>query len=858
MAFSKHILGFAAFLLVCILLCPVASLAQSVASGTVEGSVADPTGGVVVGARVEMQNPLTGASQTTTTDAQGMFRLTNIPFNPYHIQVTQPGFATASQDVNVRTTVPISLQIKLSVAAVSQEVSVRTGIEDILENVPYAHADVDMTTLDKLPVLSPASGLSDAIMLSSPGVVADSNGFFHPLGDHAQTSFSVDGQPISDQQSKAFSTQIPVNAIQNMEVITGTPSAEFGDKTSLVVNATTRSGLGLMRRTGSVVAQYGSFGTPSVETTFGIGGPKSGWFMATNGVRSGRFLDTPEFTPIHAVGNNQNTFNRFDFVPNSKDVFHVNFLVARNWFQVPNTLDQIGQDQRQKVVTFNIAPGYQHTFSPTTLLTISPFIRQDRVNYYPSADQTLDTPATLSQNRRLTNWGVRSDVSYVAGRHNLKIGMQLMQTRLGENFGIGITDFTLNPVCLNGAGDPQELPTVKNPAQCAGRGFVANPDFNSDLLPLDLTRGGSIFNFASTGNVNEYAGYIQDTMTIGNLSVNVGLREDHYSGGNGITDTQGEPRAGVSYFVKGTGTVLRAGFAHTMETPYNENLLVATSPLASALIAAVSSSGQAPVAPGSRNQFNAGLQQALTRFVQVEGDYFWKYTDNAYDFGTLFNTPITFPITWQKSKLDGVSLRVSSININGFQWYTTLGHNRARYFPSGGDSVFRIDHDQAFQETSNIRYQWKKTGPWAAFTWRYDSGLVAGDVADLDSVLGLSGAEQLAIGFRCGTSVPTIDTPLTSGQCNNSNYSAVRVKIPAPGTEDDDHNPPRIRPRHLFDAGFGVDNLLHAAQERSRVTLRFTITNFTNNVALYNFHSTFSGTHFVAPRSYVGSIGFVF
>src|SRR5437773_11617157 len=135
-------------------------------------------------------------------------------------------------------------------------------------------------------MFSPASGLSDAIVLSSPGVVADSNGFFHPLGDHAQTSFAIDGHPISDQQSKAFSTQVPVNAIQNMEVVTGTPNAEFGDKTSLVVNATTRSGLGLMRPRGDIVAEYGSFGTPSLGAILGLGGPKFGWFIAANGVRS--------------------------------------------------------------------------------------------------------------------------------------------------------------------------------------------------------------------------------------------------------------------------------------------------------------------------------------------------------------------------------------------------------------------------------------------------------------------------------------------------------------------------------------------------------------------------------------------
>jgi hypothetical protein len=813
---------FYVFVVLIVLLCGVIPLgAQSVGSGTIEGTVVDPTGLVIVGASVGLQNPVTGVMQMTTTDGSGVFRFTNVPFNNYHLQVTQDAFTPAAQDVNVRTAVTVSVKITLSLAAFAQEVKVEAGSEDILENVPYAHADVDVGMLNKLPTMTPAAGLSDAIVLSSPGVVSDSNGFFHPLGDHAQTSFSIDGQPISDQQSKAFSTQIPVNAIQNMELVTGTPSAEFGDKTSLVVNATTRSALGLTKPTGSITTSYASFGTPSIETTLGIGGPKAGWFMATNALRSGRFLDTPEFTPLHAIGNNENTFNRFDFVPNTKDAFHVNVFLARNWFQIPNTLDQINQDQRQKVVTFNIAPGYQHTFSAKTLLTVNPFIREDRVHYYPSPDPSFDTPATLSQDRQLMNWGTRADISHVSGRHNLKIGTQVTQTRLTENFSLEITDPNFNPALLASLGS------------------------------------GTQFRFAGKGNVNEFAAYAQDTMTLGALTLNLGLRATHYDAVGTIKASQAEPRAGISYLFHRSGTVLRAGYAHTLETPYNENLLVATSPAGAFLIGAFSSQGQAALRPGTRNQFNVGLQQALSRYVQAEADVFWKYTDNAFDFGVILNTPVTFPVSWQKSKLDGASLRVSSTNIHGFQWYTTLGHNRARYFPVAGP-VFRIDHDQAFQQTSNLRYQWKKTGPWADFTWRYDSGLVAGDAADLNSVLQLTGVEQLAIGFRCGSSVPTATAPLTAAQCNNSNYSAARVRIPAPGTENDDTNPARIAPRNIYDAGFGIDNLLRQAQEHSHMTLRFTVTNLTNNVALYNFHSTFSGTHFVTPRTYTGAIGFVF
>src|SRR6266496_169318 len=106
----------------CVLLLGASIYGQWVASGTIEGTVVDPTGAVVVGAMVEIRNPLTGFQQTAVTDSSGMFRFTNVPFNPYHIQVTQKGFAPAAQDVNVRTTVPIPVKITLAVAGVTEAV----------------------------------------------------------------------------------------------------------------------------------------------------------------------------------------------------------------------------------------------------------------------------------------------------------------------------------------------------------------------------------------------------------------------------------------------------------------------------------------------------------------------------------------------------------------------------------------------------------------------------------------------------------------------------------------------------------------------------------------------------------------
>src|ERR1035438_6472129 len=127
----------------------------------------------------------------------------------------------------------------------------------MIEVNPSAHSDADRSLLTKLPMSDPGGGLSQAIEYSTGGVAADGNGLFHPLGDHAEVSFVIDGQPISDQQSKVFSTQLPTSAIQSMQLTTGTPDAEFGDKTSLVANITTRSGLGSGRVFGNIDANYG-------------------------------------------------------------------------------------------------------------------------------------------------------------------------------------------------------------------------------------------------------------------------------------------------------------------------------------------------------------------------------------------------------------------------------------------------------------------------------------------------------------------------------------------------------------------------------------------------------------------------
>ena len=894
-------------------------------SASIGGTVLDPTGAVVPNAAVEIHNPVSHFDRSTTTDSSGKFTFPNVPFNPYHLSVSGQGFAPYAQDVEIRSAVPVDVKINLKVAGSSQTVTVEAG-EDLLENDPTAHTDVDRALFDKIPLESASSSLSALVTQSTPGIAADSNGLFHGMGDHASNSFSIDGQPITDQQSKVFSNQVPVDSIESLEVIQGAPPAEYGGKTSLVIVATTRSGQGMTTPHGSVTASYGSFGTSNVGFNLGYGGQKWGNFISANALNSGRFLDPPEFKVMRDKGNEENVFDRVDYQFTGADSIHFNFGYTRSWFQNPNTYDQqfhtcsagftcnsagqatnpltgavLGQtDQRSKIGTFNIAPSWTHVVSSSAVLTLGAFVRKDQFNYYPSADPFADfspdlQAQTIAQDRKLTNAGLRGDISYVKGIHNIKAGFTFQHTFLTENDTLGTVDpgflalfNQLDPVtgapvpgtsCLDSAGNPTGPP-------CA------------TLAPSDLTRGGTSLFFHGHTDVKEGALYVQDSITKGNWAFNVGIRGDIYRGF--AKDAQAQPRVGIAYKVKPSNTVLRVSYARTMESPFNENLIIASTGCSNPVIAAMVPPPNIPcvsgdIRPGWRNEFHAGLQQAIGKYLVIDGEYIWKYTHGAYDFGVVAASPIAFPIEWHNSKIPGYTLRVSVPNYRGFTAYVVMSSVAARFFPPqvGGvpflpaPGVFRIDHDEKFNQTTHFQYQPWKNGPWLGFNWRYDSGLVAGSIPCSAPTATCFGSTPIADGG--GANIPSgqvafvnniTGLPLTADQefqagltcdgkpaapspfgpalatCDAAGLGSTYVKIPAPGKENDDHNPQRIAPRNLFDLSVGDDNLLRG--ERYKWSLRLTAINLTNKVALYNFFSTFSGTHYVTPRSLTAELGFHF
>jgi len=911
----RRAVGFFVFLFS--MVASVSTLFAQSNSGIVSGTVTDPIGASIQGAVVSISNPVSGYSRSVPTDSAGHFQFTNLPLNSYHLTATAKGFASVAQDAHVSSSIPQIIKIALKVEGTSTSVNVEA--EDLLSNDPIAHTNVDRNLFNRLPLESQSSSLSSLVTLASPGVAADSNGLFHGLGDHASNSFSVDGQPITDQQSKVFSNQIPSNAIQSIEVIPGAPPAEYGGKTSLIINVTTRSGQGSTVPHGSVTASYGSFGSATGGFDLSYGGQNWGNFVEIDGLNTGRFLDGPEFAVFHDRGNELNFFDRIDRSFTAKDSIHLNLNYTRSWFQTPNTFDNLNvmnvvsggsgsnpvfgnlgnTDQRAKIETFDIAPLYTHLIGANAIFNFGGFVRRDAFNYYPSKNPLADLGPiqnqTISQNRTLLNAGVRSDYSIQTGRNTIKIGGLYQQTFLRERDPIGLINSTSNSPCLD--TNLNSVSGFTDPSQCIAAGLQPNDGsnaaatttpFNPVLLPYDLTRGGANYNYFGHTDVKELALYIQDQIKAGNWLFNVGIRGDLY---NGLAIArQAEPRLGASYSVKRTGTVLRVSYARTLESPFNENLVLSSQGCSNNVLSQLINCTPGVsnvVTPGYRNEFHAGFQQGFGKNFVIGGDYIWKYTHSAFDFAILGNTPIFFPIDWHNSKTPGFVLHADLPNYHNFSAFVSMSSVSARFFPpqsaGAGATVgqsgypFRIDHDEKFNETTHVQYQIPgKRGPWVGFNWRFDSGLNAAstpcyNMTDPNShcraisttlngqpAIDLSrftADQEFEAGLACNgvKATPTSALPTT---CLASQLTSSLLSIPTPGTENDDKNPSRVKPRSLFDASVGVDNLF--GDDKHRVSLRVTAVNLANKVALYNFLSTFSGTHYVTPRAVTAEIGYHF
>ena len=471
---------------------------------------------------------------------------------------------------------------------------------------------------------------------------------------------------------------------------TGTPNAEFGDKTSLVVQATTRVPVWARARVfGNVDATYGTFGRPAGMSAWVSAQRSSANFIAADGVRSGRFLDTPAVRADSRRRQQRDDFRPPRLSAQRQGRFHLNLFTARNWTQIPNSLDQLSPgseiarahlEHRARVSAHPQRAHADHDQSLYSERSVQ-LLREPRIRHRRYARHAIPAAPT-------SNWGVKADVATTIGHNNIKYGIDLKQTRLLENFQFGVTDPSFNSPCIFNDGSGVGDRGSDQSHQCAALGFepesvASNTDVTArlsrlSLLPYDLSRGGRLFDFHDTGNINQDAIYIQDGITLGNLEINVGpalgslQRADH--------ETQPEPRLGLATTSNVPERCCVLSYARTMETPFNENLLLSSATGAGGLAQTVFGSNSRPDPAGFPQPIQYRLPAGRRQIPSDRRRLFLEVHAQRVRLQHTAEHDITFPIAWHNSKLDGVTGRVSTTNMKGFQAYWTFGHTRARFF----------------------------------------------------------------------------------------------------------------------------------------------------------------------------------
>jgi hypothetical protein len=777
-------------------LSPLALFAQ--ASATLDVKVADPQGAAIEAARVTLARPLSGFSREIATNSDGLASFANVPFESYDVTVRHDGFALFLRSVVLRSNVRTVLEAKLELDTQRDQVRVSATDSATLIDTESTGTRVELaaSSIERMPVQAGTRGL-ESVLLSFPGFAANANGAIHPRGAHNQMTYVVDGMAISDQLTGSFANAIDLNIVEAVELYTGNIPAEYGSKVSGVAVITTPSGIGSQRVLGgSLEASAAQFDTLSTAARVAGEYKRFGYFATATATRSHRFLDQVSLDNLHNGGDSQRAFTRLDYQASDRDMLRLNIMTGRSFFELTNLRSQwlSGQDQTQLLRDFSASLGWLRTLSPYSTLDATASYRTSIAQLFPSPG---DTPVTASQARHLSNINAGIRFNRVSGGHTLRAGGDYQRFPVSEHFTFGITSPAFNDPLSDG--------------------------FDPSLAAFDLSRGGGLFQFAKKLAGSMGTVFFQDTWRLGRLMLSLGLRYDEYR--FVVNGRQLQPRVGIAFHLRETGTVLRASYNRNYQTPPNENLLLSSAEEAAALVTpAVRETlgrGFAAIRPERQNVYEAGVEQRVGTIGSLTATFYHKDSHDMQDNDNFFNTGIIFPTSLARSRVNGAEARFAMAPVRGFSGSLSATHYHAVVTPpfTGGlfigstaldllnSGPFVIDHDQKLGMHGMLRYA-PKRGFWTSVSVRYDSGLVTNP----------SDPAEVAADPDYSDLLPYVD--LAS-------------------------NPARVHPRVITDFAVGYERFRN---ERRQWELSLQVTNIGNTTALYNFQSVFVGTRLVTPR----------
>jgi len=667
-------------------------------SGELRLKIADPSG-LGVKASIQIVSEANEYHRSLGTDNAGVLDVQHLPFGIYQLEVKSGGFADATQTVDIHSTLPAEVTIRLKIAPVAQSVSVVAANTIIDPDQAGSVSQVGSSFVQDRVGSVPGRSVQDLVN-SQPGWLYEGNAVLHPRGSEYQTQFVVDGIPLTDNRSPSFGPEIEADDVQSMSIYTAGIPAEYGRKMGGVVEINTLedSQPGFH---GQVVLSGGSFDTASSFAQGQYVWGKNTLGASASGGMTDHYLNpvVPEnYTDAGTIGDFSVNYQR-DITPKDRLNLIVRHELSR--YELPNEQVQEAAGQLQTADNFETMGiiSYQHTFSPNVIMDLRGMVRDNSNDFYSNAEST---PIEVTQHNWFREGYFKGSITISHGHHEIKAGVESDNTFLNENTAYNITD--------PGDCGPGSSGSSSTGGTSCTFGFIANrPDL-------------------------EQSAYVQDFVHVGNWTINAGLRWDHYQ--LILNRHAVDPRFAISRYFPSLGVVVHFSYDRVFQTPSFENLLLSSS----SQVESIDPTNflRLPVEPSEGNYYEAGVTKAFAGHFRLDANYFRRLVANYADDDQIDNTTVSFPIAFRKSVIYGAETKLALApwgRFSGFLSYSYQVGNAWNPVTGGlffGDDAaaaeqqltghFPDSQDQRNTVRGRVRFQ-VTSRLWIATGIQYDTGL---------------------------------------------------------------------------------------------------------------------------------------
>ena len=750
------------------------SLYAQLNTGELRLRVTDQAGTGIPAAPIVVSNEASQYRNSFATDSTGRVDAKTLPYGIYLVRAEKVGFNAKTETVDVRSSLPVERTLELKVATLKTTVEVSAAAPLIDPFQPSAVMQIGAQQIQDRVGSLPGRSVQDLVN-SEPGWLYEGNAVLHPRGSESQTQFVIDGIPLTDSRSPSFGPEIEVDDLGSVSVYTAGIPAEYGRKMGGVVELNTQRDMGAGLH-GQVVVSGGSYDTASAYTRVQDVWGKSLLSASASGSMSAHYLNpvVPENYTNRGTTADFSLHYERDLTARDRLSLGVRHELSR--YEIPNELVQQQAGQLQTGDNFETmgTVRYQHIFSPNSLGTLAGMVRDNANDLYSNASST---PINATRQNDFREGYFKATFSQHHGRQEFKAGVESDAVGLHEDFRYFLTD-----------------PTQFDPGTPLSLSFLAHrPDL-------------------------EQSAFVEDLIRLGDWTVSLGLRWDHYQlllNQHGLS-----PRVSVGRFVKPLNVTLHGSYDRVFQTPSFGNILISNSPQVQVLS---SQFLRLPVQPSRGNYYEGGLMEGIKQRVSLSVNAYRRDVRNFADDDQLLNTGTSYPIAFDKAVIYGVEAKVSLVRlgpVSGFASYSYMVGNV--WFPvTGGlflgdnaaaatsqtSGHFPASQDQRNTLRTRLRYQ-LASRMWLAGGASYGSGLPFAYGGDEATALAEYGSAVVSrINFDRG----------------------------------------RILPSLAIDASLGAD-----LYKRDRTTVRFQVDgeNLNDRLNVIDFGGLFSGNAIAPGRSF--------